>query len=113
LVPVCGRFRAQIRAAIWSHTQIQTLAHVEHVRIGGDELGSELAKERQHFFPHRVDEYDIRQIDEKLSARGEMRCQRPSVFSIITGESAFKSYGQSLSRIAYFDAEHHASLACE
>jgi hypothetical protein len=90
LVAVCGRLRAQIRAAIWSYTQIQTLAHIEHVRIGGDKLGSELAKKRQHFFPYRVDEYHFRQIDEKLSACGEARCQRASVFSIITGESAFQ-----------------------
>jgi hypothetical protein len=58
-----------MRAAIWGYTQIQTLAHIEHVRIGGDELGSELAKERQHFFPHRVDEYDLRQVDEQLFSR--------------------------------------------
>jgi hypothetical protein len=102
-----------MRAAIRGHPQIQTLAHIKHVRIGGDELRSEQAKKRQYFFPSRVDEYHFRQIDEKPSARGEARCQRPSVFSIITGESAFKCYGQSLSRIAYFDAEHHASLACE
>jgi hypothetical protein len=79
-----------MRAAIWSYTQIQSLAHIEHVRIGGDNLGSELAKKRQHFFPCRVDEYHFRQIDEKFSARGETRCQRASVFGIITCESAFK-----------------------
>jgi hypothetical protein len=79
-----------MRAAIWSYTQIQTLAHIEHVRIGGDELGSELGKERKNFFPCRVDEYHFRQIDEKPAARGEARRQRPSLFSIITGESAFK-----------------------
>jgi hypothetical protein len=90
LVAVCGRLPAEIRAATWSYTQIQALAHIEHVRIGGDKLGSELAKKRQHFFPCRVDEYHFRQIDEKLSARGEARCQRASVFSIITGESAFQ-----------------------
>jgi hypothetical protein len=79
-----------MRAAVWSYTQVQTLAHIEHVRIGGDELGSELGKERENLFPRRVDEYHFRQIDEKLSARGKARCQRASVFSIITGESAFK-----------------------
>jgi hypothetical protein len=79
-----------MRAAIRGHPQIQTLAHIEHVRIGGDELGSELAKERQHFLPHRVNEHDLRQIDEKLSARSQARCQRASVFSIITGESAYQ-----------------------
>jgi hypothetical protein len=90
LVAVCGRLPAEIRAAILSDTQIQTLAHIEHVRIGGDKLGSELAKKRQHFFPYRVDEYHFRQIDQNLSSRGEARCQRASVFSIITGESAFQ-----------------------
>jgi hypothetical protein len=79
-----------MRASIWSHTQIQALAHIEHVRIGGDELGSQPAKERQHFFPLRVDEYDLRQVDEKLSACGEARCQRASMLSIITGESAYQ-----------------------
>jgi hypothetical protein len=79
-----------MRADIWIYPQIQTLAHVENVRIGGDKLGSELAKKRQHFFPCRVDEYDFRQIDEKLSAFGEARCQRASMFSIITGESAYQ-----------------------
>jgi hypothetical protein len=79
-----------VRAAIWSDTQIQTLAHIERVGIGGDKLGSGLTKKRQHFFPCHVDEYHFRQIDEKLSARGKARCQRASVFSIITGESAFK-----------------------
>ncbi|MGB2663043.1 MAG: hypothetical protein WAK48_03495 [Candidatus Acidiferrum sp.] len=79
-----------MRAAIGSDTQIQTLAHIERVRIGGDKLGSELTKKRQHFFPCHVDEYNFRQIDEKLSACGEARCQRASVFSIITGESAYQ-----------------------
>jgi hypothetical protein len=90
MVAVCGRIPAEIRAAIWSYTQIQTLAHIEHVRIGGDELGSELGKEGENFFPSRVDEYHFRQIDEKPTARGEARRQHPSAFSIITGESAFK-----------------------
>jgi hypothetical protein len=80
-----------MRAAIRGHTQIQTLADIEHVRIGGDKLASQPAKERQHFFPHRIDEYDLRQIDEQLSARAEARRQRASVFSIIAGEPAFKS----------------------
>jgi hypothetical protein len=79
-----------MRAAVRSYTQIQTLAHIKQVRIGGDELRSEPAKKRQHFFPCPVDEYHFRQIDERLSARGEALCQRASVFSIITGESAFK-----------------------
>jgi hypothetical protein len=79
-----------MRAAIWSYTQIQTLAHIEHVRIGGDKLSSELAKKRQHLFPYGVDEYHFRQIDEKLSGCDEARCQSASVFSIITGESAFQ-----------------------
>jgi hypothetical protein len=79
-----------MRAAIWSDAQIQTLAHVEHVRIGGDELGSGPAKERQHFFPRRVDEYDVRQVDEQLFARSQARGQRSSVLSITTGESAFQ-----------------------
>jgi hypothetical protein len=79
-----------MRAAIRGHPQIQTLAHIKHVRIGGDELCSEHAKKRQYFFPSRVDEYHFRQIDEKLSARAEARCQRPSLFSIITGESAYQ-----------------------
>ncbi|HEY6369439.1 MAG TPA: hypothetical protein VIX37_02580 [Candidatus Sulfotelmatobacter sp.] len=70
--------------------QIQTLAHIEHVGIGGDKLGSELAKKRQHFFPYRVDEYHFRQIDKSLSARGEALCQRASVFCVITSESAFQ-----------------------
>jgi hypothetical protein len=93
LVAVCGRLPQliQIRAAVWNHTQIQTLAYIERIRIGCNELGSELAKERQHFLSHRVNEYDLRQIDEQLSARAEARRQRASVFSIITGESAFKS----------------------
>jgi hypothetical protein len=94
MVAVCGRIPAEIRAAIWSYTQIQTLAHIEHVRIGGDELGSELGKEGENFFSYRVDEYHFRQIDEKPTARGEARGearrQRPSAFSIIKGESAFK-----------------------
>jgi hypothetical protein len=100
-------------AAIRSDTQIQTLAHIEHVRIGGDKLGSVLAKKRKHFFPCRVDEYHFRQINEKLSACGEARCQRASVFSIITGESAYQPQDQGLSRIAYFHSEHPASLVCE
>jgi len=93
LVAVCGRLpqRIQIRAAVWNHTQIQTLAYIQRIRIGGNELGSELAKERQNFLPHHVNEYDLRQIDEQLSARAEARRQRAGVFSIITGESAFKS----------------------
>jgi hypothetical protein len=98
-----------VRAAIWIYAQIQTLAHIEHVRIGGDKLGSQLAKKGQHFFPYRVDEYHFRQIDEKLSACGEARYQRPNMFSIITGESAFQPQDQSLSRIAYFHAKHPAS----
>jgi hypothetical protein len=93
LVAVCGRLpqRIQIRAAVWNHTQIQTLAYIERIRIGGDELRSELAKETQHFFPYRVDEYHFRQIDEQLSAPGEARCQCASVLSIIASESAFQS----------------------
>jgi hypothetical protein len=79
-----------MRAAIRSHRQIQTLAYIERVRIGGDELRSEPAKKRQHFFPCGVNEHHFRQIDEQLYARGEARSQRPSVLSIITGESAFK-----------------------
>jgi hypothetical protein len=79
-----------MRAAILGHPQVQTLARIEHVRIGGDKLGSELAKKRQHFFPYRVDEYHFRQIDEKLSPCCEARCQRASAFCIITGESAFQ-----------------------
>jgi hypothetical protein len=79
-----------MRATIWIYAQIQTLAHIEHVRIGGDKLGSELAKKRQHFFPYRVDEYYFRQIDKNLCARREARCQRASVFCIVTGESAFQ-----------------------
>jgi hypothetical protein len=79
-----------MRASIWCHTQIQALAHVEHVRIGGDELGSESAKERQHFFPRRVDEYDLCQIDEQLFARSQARGQRASLLSITAGESAFQ-----------------------
>jgi hypothetical protein len=79
-----------MRATIWIYAQIQTLAHIEHVGIGGDKLGSELAKKGQHFFPCHVDEYHFRQIDEKLSASGEARCQRANMFSIITGESAYQ-----------------------
>jgi hypothetical protein len=90
LVAVCGRLPAEIRAAIWSDAQIQTLAHIEHVSIGGDELGSESAKERQHFFPCRVDEYDLCQVDEQLFARSQARWQRASVLSITAGESAFQ-----------------------
>jgi hypothetical protein len=99
-----------MRANTRSHRQIQTFAHIERVRIGGDELRPEPAKKRQHFFPYGVNEDHFRQVDEQLNARGEARSQRPSVFSIITGESAFKSYDQSVSGIAYFDAEHQASL---
>jgi hypothetical protein len=79
-----------MRADIWIYPQIQTLAHVENVRIGGDKLGSRPAKERQHFFSRRVDEYYFRQIDKNLCARREARCQRASVFCIVTGESAFQ-----------------------
>jgi hypothetical protein len=79
-----------MRAAIWSYAQIQTLAHIEYVRIGGDELGSEPAKGRQHFLPDCVDEYDLRQVDEQIFARSQARGQRASVLSIITGESAFQ-----------------------
>jgi len=79
-----------MRAAIRGHPQIQTLAHIERVRIGGDKLGSELAEKRQHFFPCRVDEYHFRQINEKLSACGEARCERASLLSITAGESAFQ-----------------------
>jgi hypothetical protein len=79
-----------MRAAIWSYAQIQTLAHVEHVRIGGDELGSESAKERQHLFPRRIDEFDFCQVDEQLFARSQARSQRASVLSITAGESAFQ-----------------------
>jgi hypothetical protein len=85
------RRRIQTRNTIWSYTQIQTLAHIEHVRIGGDKLRSELAEKKQRFFPCQVDEYHFRQIDEQLSARGEARCQRASVLSIFAGESALKS----------------------
>jgi hypothetical protein len=89
-VAVCGRLPAEARGAVWSYAQIQTLAHIEDVRIGGDELGSELGKERENFFACRVDEYHFRQIDKNPCARSEARCQRASVFCIITGESAFQ-----------------------
>jgi hypothetical protein len=80
-----------MRAAIRSQRQIKTLAHIECVRVGGNELCSEPAKKRQHFFAYGVNEDHFRQVDKQLYARGEARSQRPSVLSIITGESAFKS----------------------
>jgi hypothetical protein len=80
-----------MRAANRSHRQIQRLAHIERVRIGGDKLRSEPAKKSQDFFPYGVNERHFRQIDEQLYACGEARSQRSSVLSILSGESAFKS----------------------
>jgi hypothetical protein len=93
LVTVCARIpkRDRVRAAIQSHAQVQTLAYIERVRIGGGELGSKLAKKTQHFFSRGVDELHFRQIHEQLSSRGATRCKRASLFCVITSESAFES----------------------
>jgi hypothetical protein len=69
-----------------------------------NELRPKAAKKRQYLFTDRIDESDIRQIDNQLHAVTAARHERTTVLCIVTRESALKSQADSVRGLVYVDA---------
>jgi hypothetical protein len=98
-----------IRSATPSKAQTEALTNVERVRCFSNELRAEPAKKRQHLFPHRIDERDFREIDDKCHSVTAACQEGASVMGVIADESAFKLESHTIRRIVYLDAQHHTS----
>jgi hypothetical protein len=71
-----------------------------------NKLCSEAAKKRQDVFSYRIDELNIRQIDEESRAVSASHRKHPGLLGIFAGESTFEPELHGTGRIEYLDAQH-------
>jgi hypothetical protein len=82
---------------------VQAFTEIECIRRWGNELRSQPAKNRKHFFPYAVNKYNFRQIRDQSYA-GRASCyQHPRVLCILTSESALKGHVPSAGGIVYLN----------
>jgi hypothetical protein len=82
---------------------VQPFTEVECIRRWSNELRSQPAKKRKHFFSYAVNKYNFRQICDQSYA-GRAACyQHPRVLRILTSESALKRHVPSVRGIVYLN----------